>query len=120
MMTKPGLQARDDAAPDGYAVLLTGADQVLIAMAVARSGDIVAGGRIALIGDIAVFDQVWTHEDHRRQGLGGAIMRSLENAAAHRGAERGMLVATDAGCALYLTLDWQRYAPYTTAIVPSA
>lgn len=89
-------------------------------MAVTRVGDIVAGGRIALVEDIAVFDQIWTHEDHRRQGLGGAIMRSLEDAAANRGAVRGMLVATDAGCALYLTLGWQIHAPYTTAIVPSA
>ena len=120
MMTKPVLQARDSAAPGGYSVLLTGADHVLIAMAVTCVGDIVAGGRIALVEDIAVFDQIWTHEDHRRHGLGGAIMRTLEDAAANRGAVRGMLVATDAGCALYLTLGWQVYAPYTTAIVPGA
>jgi GNAT superfamily N-acetyltransferase len=121
MMTKAIAQASNEGrAQDGYSVVLTGAGSVLMALAVTRAGDVVAGGRVAVVDDIAVFDQILTHEDHRRRGLGGAVMRTLENGAAQRGARRGMLVATDAGCALYLTLGWQVYAPYTTAIVPSA
>lgn len=120
MMTNPSLTIAPPDQCDGYFVAVTGAGNVLIAMAVTRSGDIVAGGRVALVGDIAVFDQISTQEAHQRKGLGSAVMRALENEAADRGAARGILVATDAGCALYLTLGWQVYAPYTTAIVPSA
>lgn len=119
MMTKPTLATAEARVADGYATMVTGAANVLIAMALTDANDIVAGGRIAMIDDIAVFDQIWTHEAHRRRGLGSSVMRTLENIAVERGGVRGMLVATDAGCALYSTLGWRVYAPYTTAIVPT-
>lgn len=120
MMNKPNLAQAELKVADGYAVLATGVGDVLIAMALNNVQDIVAGGRVALIGDVAVFDQIWTHEAHRRRGLGANVMRRLENAAIERDAARGMLVATAAGCALYSTIGWRIYAPYTTALVPSA
>lgn len=119
MMTKHVLASADTAVRDGYSVVLTGANDILIAFALTADGDIAAGGRVALVEDIAVFDQISANQAHQRRGLGSAVMRALENAALGRGATRGMLVATDAGCALYLTLGWQVYAPYTTAIAPS-
>ncbi|MBI3437574.1 MAG: GNAT family N-acetyltransferase [Proteobacteria bacterium] len=118
MMTKPALEASETSTAEGYATLVAGAGDVLIAMAVTNTHDIVAGGRVALIDDVAVFDQIWTHEAHRRRRLGSRVMRTLENVAVQRGAIRGMLVATEAGCSLYSTLGWRVYAPYTTAIVP--
>jgi len=120
MMTKPTLVPAETIVADGYATMVTGAGDVLLAMALTNTHDLVAGGRVALIDDIAVFDQIWTHEAHRRRRLGSSVMRTLENVAVERGAARGMLVATDAGCALYSTLGWRVYAPYTTAIVPNA
>lgn len=120
MMAKGALQVSEAPVGEGYAIVVTGAGDVLVGFAITDADDIVAGGRVALIDEVAVFDQIWTHEAHRRRRLGSAIMRTLENAAVTRGAQRGMLVATDAGCALYQTLGWQVYAPYTTAIVPSA
>lgn len=120
MMTKPTLVAADTAAAGDYTILVTGTGDVLIAMAVTTAHDIVAGGRIAFVDDIAVFDQVWTHDEHRRRRLGSSVMRTLENAAIARGAALGMLVATEAGSALYSTLGWRTYAPYTTAIVAAA
>ena len=120
MMAKAILAAANATVAEGYATLVTGAGDLLIAMAVTRTQDIVAGGRVALIEDTAIFDQIWTHEAHRRRRLGSSIMRTLENVAVERGAVRGMLVATEAGCALYSTLGWRAYAPYTTAIVPNA
>ena len=119
MMTKPALAGSNPIVADRYSVAVTGAGEVLIAFAVADGGDIAAGGRAALIEDVAVVDQIWTHEAHRRRKLASAIVRTLENAVLARGAQRGMLVATDAGCALYQTLGWQVYAPYTTALVPN-
>jgi len=120
MMTKPALAGSEAIVADGYSLAVTGAGEVLIAFAVADGGDIAAGGRAALIEDVAVVDQIWTHEAHRRRKLASAIVRTLENAVLARGAQRGMLVATDAGCALYQTLGWQVYAPYTTALVPNS
>ncbi len=120
MMTKPALSACEARIADGYRLAVTGAGDVVIAFAITGAGDIAAGGRAALIGEVAVFDQISTQEAHRRRALGGAIMRSLENAVVARGAERGMLVATDAGRALYQTLGWDAYAPYTTALAPGA
>lgn len=119
MMTKPMLAASEAIAIDNYCVALTGAGDVVIAFAVTGEGEAAASGRAALVGDVAVFDQILTQQAHRRRGLGGAIMRALENAAVARGAQRGMLVATEAGCGLYKTLGWELYAPYTTAIAPS-
>jgi GNAT superfamily N-acetyltransferase len=120
MMTKVALAKSPSGRPDDYSVVLTGAGDVLIAFALTHGGDIAAGGRVALVDDVAVFDQISTNQAHQRRGLGGAIMRALENAAVERSAKRGMLVATDAGSALYLTLGWEVYGPYTTAIVPGA
>jgi GNAT superfamily N-acetyltransferase len=119
MMTKTTFASAETGVANGYATMVTGAGDVLLAMALTNTHDLVAGGRIALIGDVAVFDQIWTHEAHRRRGLGSSVMRTLENVAVQRGASRGMLVATDAGCALYSTLGWLVYTPYTTAIVPN-
>ncbi len=119
MMTKPALGAGEARAADGYRLALTGAGDVIIAFAVTGAGDIAAGGRAALVGEVAVFDQIATQEAHRRRALGGAIMRTLENAVVARGAQTGMLVATEAGCALYKTLGWETYAPYTTALAAS-
>ncbi|MFZ2031831.1 MAG: GNAT family N-acetyltransferase [Vitreimonas sp.] len=119
MMTKPTLATAEASVAEHYATMVTGAGDVLLAMALTNTHDLVAGGRIALIDDIAVFDQIWTHEAHRRRRLASSVMRTLENVAVQRGAARGMLVATDAGCALYSTLGWRVYAPYTTAIVPT-
>jgi GNAT superfamily N-acetyltransferase len=120
MMMKTALVMTSASVTSAYSVAMTGAGAVLIAFALTNAGDIAAGGRVALIEDVAVFDQIWTHEAHRRRGLASAVMRTLENAAVARAARRGMLVATDAGCALYKTLGWIVHAPYTTATAPQA
>jgi len=120
MMTKVALASAEVDVAVGYSVALTGAGRVVIAFAVTNADDIVAGGRVAFIDNVAVFDEIWTHEAHRRRRLGSAVMRTLENQAIACGAHHGTLVATDAGCALYQTLGWEVYSPYTTAIVPQA
>jgi GNAT superfamily N-acetyltransferase len=120
MMIKPALTRVETNVTGGYTPMVTGVGNVLIAMALTDANDIVAGGRVALIDEIAVFDQIWTHDAHRRRGLASNVMRTLENVAVERGATRGMLVATEAGRAVYSTLGWRVYAPYTTAIVPNA
>lgn len=120
MMLKNALLRTDVRVPDNYSIIVTGSGDILIAFALNQADDIVAGGRIAISEDVAVFDQIWTHEEHRRRRLASAVMGTLENAALLRNATRGMLVATEAGSALYRTLGWDAYAPYTTAIADQA
>jgi len=80
------------------------------------NGEAAASGRAFLAGAVAVFDQIVTDPDHRRRGLGRAVMHELALAAAQAGATRGALVATPDGQALYSTLGWRLVSPLTTAV----
>ena len=69
-------------------------------------------GREAALGQVGVHtghgvpDRVSTARSHRRRGLGGAVMTLLADAAHDRGAEHGVLVASDQGRRLYASLGW--------------
>lgn len=81
------------------------------------TGQVAASGRVVLNGASAVFDQIETLEPHRRKGLGTALMSALDVLATQSRATERLLVATEAGRALYLTLGWQLLAPYSTAVL---
>ncbi len=76
-----------------------------------------AFGRVTLVGDHAIYDSIRTEPDHRRMGLGGIVMRTLERVMWGRGARHGFLSATAEGRALYETLGWRFYAPYASAVL---
>lgn len=81
-----------------------------------RSGEAVAaGGTIAVIGADAVADRIQTDPDHRRRGLGGAVMSLLVAAAREAGAVYGLLVASEMGEPLYAGLGWRVEARLVTA-----
>lgn len=82
------------------------------------AGQPAASGRVVLNGASAVFDRIETLEPHRRKGLGTALMSALDGMAARAGVSERLLVATEAGRALYLSLGWQVLAPYSTAVLP--
>ncbi|WP_431261327.1 GNAT family N-acetyltransferase [Roseateles chitinivorans] len=82
---------------------------------VAESGELAASGQAAIDGAFATFDQIVTVEAHRRRGLGRLVMSALSNAARDAGARQGVLVATEAGAALYKTLGWALVSPVTAA-----
>lgn len=83
--------------------------------AVVRRGDVdAASGWVAVVGQDATFDRVLTHPDHRRQGLGRAVMTGLGYAAHERGARTGLLAASVEGQALYGRLGWGVVARMTT------
>lgn len=73
----------------------------------AADGQLAARARAGLAGAHAVFDQVVTHEAHRRRGLARHAMAGLGRAAQLRGAREGVLVATEDGRALYAAQGWQ-------------
>ncbi len=66
-----------------------------------------ARGRVAVVdGTYAVFDQIWTSPDFRRQGLGSLTMRYLSSLALEHEVEQGLLIAGTEGQALYSYLGW--------------
>lgn len=79
------------------------------------TGEVAASGQAAIDGSFASFDQIVTDPAHRRKGLGRSIMAALSNCALDRGARHGVLVATEAGAALYRTLGWSLVSPVTAA-----
>ena len=113
-----GALTRGSSLPKGYSVSIAPQGGAIELSIRSDSGDAAAHGRLVLRGALAVFDQIVTEEEHRRRGLGTAVMHGLGDEAARRGAERGILVATPAGQALYLSLGWQTLSDYTSACIP--
>ena len=73
----------------------------------AGAGKLAARGRVAVVdGTYAVFDQIWTSPDFRRQGLGSLTMRYLSSLALEQDVETGLLIAGLEGQALYTYLGW--------------
>ncbi|MGW1725467.1 GNAT family N-acetyltransferase [Streptomyces sp. NPDC002306] len=101
--------------PDGYRPRVWSRGGVIRAMVTAPDGSLAARGQITPVGGTAVADQIETSPAHRRRGLGGTVMRTLQRAAAEQGAETGVLAGTPAGRALYETLGWRVVAPLTSA-----
>ncbi|CAN5152859.1 hypothetical protein BH09PSE1_BH09PSE1_16760 [soil metagenome] len=78
----------------------------------------VARGRAVMVDGRIVYDRISVDPGHRRRGLGGLVMRTLEAAMRERGGRDGVLVATADGRALYQSLGWTLHSPYTTAVIP--
>ena len=83
-------------------------------------GQTAASGRVVLHGGTAVFDRIETLEAYRGRGLATALMFALDELATRAGVSERLLVATEAGCALYRKLGWQVQAPYSTAVRAAA
>jgi GNAT superfamily N-acetyltransferase len=104
--------------PLGYQLQVDTAGATTTAQIVDEVGRIAASGFAAELGDVFVYDRIFTERDHRRKGLGRAIMAALSSA---RTSARltGILVATADGRALYTALGWRAYSPYNSADIPS-
>jgi GNAT superfamily N-acetyltransferase len=101
--------------PEHYTVELHSNGDVHDAVIRAADGGCAAKGRVAVRGRAAVIDAVETDPAHRRRGLGSVVMSELSRAASDRGAARAVLVATEAGLALYRKLGWKVDSPITAA-----
>lgn len=119
MMTRASLTDEPPRSlPSGYSLETMEHLPVPIATIHSADGELAASGRVAIVRDFAIYDRVETHPNHRRRGLGSAIVRALGSVSQLRGATRGVLVATQEGRALYEALDWQLCSLYTTAVIP--
>ena len=83
------------------------------------SGDIAASGRLVFVNDLVIYDRIETAAAHRRKGLATIVLKTLESLAISRRKTQAVLVATEAGKALYETLGWTLYSEYTSVVIPA-
>lgn len=101
--------------PEGYRLRTWTRGGVTQVLVTAPDGALAARGQIAPTGATAVVDRIETAPAHRRRGLGGTVVRTLQHAAAARGARTAVLAGTPEGRALYESLGWTFRAPLTSA-----
>ncbi|RFP11457.1 MULTISPECIES: N-acetyltransferase [unclassified Duganella] len=114
LMHRAAPMAGQAAAPAGYALQTSTEHGAHVVRYVDANGQTAALGRVVLNEGTAIFDRIETMEGYRRLGLASAVMFALDALAGD--AER-LLVATEAGRALYASLGWQVLAPYSTAVL---
>lgn len=78
------------------------------------SGELAASGYAVETQDVFIYDRIVTTPQHRRKGLGSAVMATLHQAK-QSSDKPELLVATEDGRALYTTLGWRLISLYSTA-----
>lgn len=106
--------------PDGYILEVKDEMPVSSIKVLTNNGYLAASGRVAFVDDFVIYDQIETDELHRRKGLATIVLKTLESIAISRGKTNGLLVATEAGKAVYQTLGWTVYSLYTSVVIPPA
>ncbi|UOQ53708.1 GNAT family N-acetyltransferase [Hymenobacter cellulosivorans] len=102
--------------PPGYTAHVTVEHGASVLHLLDATGQPAATGRVVLHRGTAVFDRIETLESHRRKGLATYLMGALDALAEQAGVSERLLVATEAGCALYQRLGWRVVTPYATAV----
>lgn len=118
LMFRSGAMTRPVPIPAGYSAHVEAEERAHAVRIADSTGQTAASGRLVIHAGTAVFDRIETLEPHRRRGLGSALMFALDALAEHAGVSERLLVATDEGRALYLSLGWRVVAPYSTAVLP--
>lgn len=103
--------------PDGYRMEVERAGPVARASVIGPQGDLAATGCAAETPDVFIYDRIETSQDHRRKGLGVAVMVALGAARKSRVSPQ-LLVATEDGRGLYVNLGWTVLAPFAAATIP--
>lgn len=93
--------------------------QVMEASIYTRTSALAARGYAAETDEVFIYDRIVTQDEHRRKGLGRVVMQALRRMKARADAPE-LLVATQDGRALYLSLGWEIISPYSTASLPAA
>lgn len=83
-----------------------------------ETGELAASGMAGVVDGHTVYDQILTQPEHRRLGLGTAVMSALTQRSLERGAGRGILIASPDGRALYQTLGWTQWSEVASVISP--
>jgi len=118
-MTLSGEMGAPPALPMGYEATVMASGDVVQAIVRNSDGVTVASGFAVETGDCFVYDRIFTDAAHRHRGLARALMKIL-GAARKSPGTRQVLVATEEGRGLYLTMGWAVLSPWTTAFIPEA
>jgi len=102
------------ALPPGYRCETAVEGPVSRAEILTEDGALAASGHAAETAEAFVFDRIVTAPEHRRKGLGVAVMAALR-ATRTRPHLPELLVATEEGRRLYQHLGWRVLAPYATS-----
>ena len=105
--------------PNGYRMEFHQAGPVARASIFEPDGHLAASGYAAETADVFIYDRIETAQDHRRKGLGVAVMIAL-GAARKSLAGPQLLVATGDGRNLYAKLGWTELAPIASAAIPES
>ncbi|ALN89764.1 GNAT family N-acetyltransferase [Lysobacter gummosus] len=105
--------------PEGYRMELHRTGPVTRACVIAPDGVVAANGSAAEAADVFIYDRIETAQEHRRKGLGVAVMVAL-GAARKSLASTQLLVATEDGRGLYANLGWTVLAPFAAATIPGS
>jgi predicted acetyltransferase len=81
-----------------------------------KTGALAASGYAAETREAFVYDRIVTEPQHRRKGLGHALMKNLGAAKRHSQIPE-LLVATEEGMALYSSIGWETISLYSTASI---
>jgi len=124
MMAGPGLapdggKRAAPPCPPGYTLDVQRSGAVTHIRILAPTGALAASGYCAETDAAFVIDRIATELEHRRLGLARLVVQTLLSHK-RRAATPELLVATDAGCALYQTMGWRILSPYTTGHAPVA
>lgn len=102
--------------PTGYRMETRRIGKVLEAHIFSDRGALAASGYAVETQDAFIYDRIVTQPEHRRKGIGKAMMANLHSFKQNPNVPE-LLVATKEGRFLYATLGWQTVSPYSTASV---
>ncbi len=104
--------------PDEYNLESDLYNSTFLLRIVTENGKTASTGRVVMVDDLAVYDQILTEENHRRKGLATFLIKELEKIALSKGIYKNFLVATEQGKRLYQSLGFDVYSLYTSAVIP--
>jgi hypothetical protein len=116
LMTKEAGRSPVPSLPPGYRLQLVTEFPVTMARVFTEDDVMIASGYAVEYEGVFIFDRIATEPAHQHQGLGAAVMAALGGAQRSQAARR-VLVATEAGRALYSTLGWSVLSHYSTVTI---
>jgi GNAT superfamily N-acetyltransferase len=103
--------------PPGYRLEVSSQGGCFSATCFSEDDTIAASGNAAGHGRAFVFDRISTHPEHRRRGLGKALMFALGAMRTSAHTVR-VLVATEEGRTLYSSIGWDVVSAFSTIVIP--